>query len=133
MPVARFGVSLEEELLDALDVYASDNQFSNRSQAVRQLIERNIVEKKWQCNNVVAGAVVLIYHQHKKDIPLKSGNIQHDFIDIILSSQHYHLSTDICMEIVALKGQASKLTELSDRLISIKGIKHGKLVMSKAE
>jgi CopG family nickel-responsive transcriptional regulator len=133
MPVTRFGVSLEEELLDALDDYASDNKFSNRSQAVRQLIERNIVERKWQCNNIVAGAVVLIYDHLKKDIPLKSGTIQHDYFDIILSSQHYHLSPDIYMEIVALKGQASKLTELSDRLISIKGIKHGKLVMSKAE
>ena len=72
MPVARFGVSLEEELLEALDLYVGDNKFSNRSQAVRQLIERNIVETKWQCNNIVAGAVVIIYDHHKKDIALKS-------------------------------------------------------------
>ena len=133
MPVARFGVSLEEELLDALDLYVNDNKFSNRSQAVRQLIERNIVETKWQCNNIVAGAVVIIYDHQKKDIPVKSYSIQHEFHDYILSSQHFHLSTDLSMEIIALKGPAVQLTELSDKLISIKGIQHGKLVMSKAE
>ncbi len=133
MSVARFGVSLEEELLEALDLYVNDNQYSNRSQAVRQLIERNIVEKKWQCNNIVAGALVIIYDHRKKDIPLKSNEIKHEYFDYILSSQFFQLSPDICMEIIALKGQAVKLTELSDKIISIKGLKHGKLVMSKAE
>lgn len=133
MPVARFGVSLEEELLEALDTFVSDNKYSNRSQAVRQLIERNIVEVKWQCNNIVAGAVVIIYDNHKKDIPVKSDKIIHDYYDYILSSQRFHLDQDIIMEIIALKGPAAVLTELSDKLISIKSIKHGKLVMSKAE
>lgn len=133
MPVTRFGVSLEEELLEALDLYVNDNKYSNRSQAVRQLIERNIVEQKWQCNNIVAGALVIIYDQQKKDIPLKSNNIKHDFYDVILSSQLFHLSPEVCMEIIALKGEAVVLTELSDKIIGIKGLKHGKLVMSKAE
>jgi CopG family transcriptional regulator, nickel-responsive regulator len=133
MPVARFGVSLEEELLEALDSYVDGNKFSNRSQAVRQLIERNIVETKWQCNNIVAGAVVIIYDHHKRDIALKCNDIQHDYADVILSNQHFHLTADICMEIIALKGQAIRLTELSDKIISIRGIKHGKLVMSKTE
>ncbi len=133
MPVTRFGVSLEEELLEALDLYVNDNKYSNRSQAVRQLIERNIVEQKWQCNNIVAGALVIIYDQQKKDIPLKSNNIKHDYYDAILSSQLFHLSPDVCMEIIALKGEAMVLTELSDKIIGIKGLKHGKLVMSKTE
>ena len=133
MTVTRFSVSLEEELLKELDLYADDNNFANRSQAVRHLIEKNIVEKKWQCNNLVAGAIVLIYDHHKKDISAKSNNIQHNYFEVILSSQHYHLNHDICLEIIAVKGFANKLTELSDKLISIKGIRHGKLVMSKTD
>jgi CopG family nickel-responsive transcriptional regulator len=133
MTVSRFSISLEKELLEELDLYADDNNFSNRSQAVRHLIEKNIVEKKWQCNNVVAGAVVMIYDHHKKDILSKSNEIQHNYYDVILSSQHFHLSHEICLEIIAVKGIANKLTELSDKLISIKGIKHGKLIMSKTE
>lgn len=133
MSVTRFSVSLEEELLKELDGYVLDNSFANRSQALRHLIEKNIVEKKWQCNNEVAGAVVLVYDHHKKDIFSRSNEIQHNYFDVILSSQHYHLSHDICLEIIAVKGVANKLTRLSDKLISIKGIRHGKLVMSKTD
>lgn len=133
MSVTRFSISLEKELLEELDLYAVDNNFANRSQAVRHLIEKNIVEKKWQCNNMVAGAIVMIYDHHKKDILAKSNDIQHNYFDVILSSQHYHLSHEICLEIIAVKGYANKLTELSEKLISIKGIKHGKLIMSKTD
>jgi CopG family nickel-responsive transcriptional regulator len=72
-----------------------------------------------------------MYDHHKKDIGLRLNDIQHDYYDVILSSQHYHLSHEICLEIIAVKGKAQKLTELSDKLIGIKGMKHGKLVMSK--
>lgn len=133
MTITRFSISLEEELLKEFDQFALDNSFANRSQALRHLIEKNIVEKKWQCNNTVAGAIVMIYDHHKKDILAKSNEIQHNYFDVILSSQHYHLSYDICLEIIAVKGYANKLTELSDKLISIKGIKHGKLIMSKTD
>ena len=133
MAVTRFSISLEKELLSELDMFAVDNNFANRSQAVRHLIEKNIVEKKWHCDNIVAGAVVMIYDHHKKDIITRSNDIQHNYFDVILSSQHFHLSHEICLEIIAVKGHANKLTELSEKLISIKGIKHGKLIMSKTE
>ena len=133
MSVTRFSVSLEEELLNELDQFVKDNSFANRSQALRNLIEKNIVEKKWHCNNVVAGAIVMIYDHHKKEISLLSNDIQHNYFDVILSSQHFHLNHSICLEIIAVKGVAKKLTELSDKLISIKGIRHGKLIMSKTD
>jgi CopG family transcriptional regulator, nickel-responsive regulator len=133
MPVTRFGVSLEEELLEALDVYVKSNNFPNRSQAIRQLIEKNLVEKKWQCNNVVAGAIVMVYNHHKGDISIKLNDLQHNYFDVILSTQHFHLDHDHCLEIIAVKGEAQRLTILSDKLIGIKGVKHGKLVMSKAD
>jgi len=133
MGVVRFSVSLEEELLNELDLFSKDNSFANRSQALRHLIEKNIVEIKWHCNNVVAGAVVMIYDHHKKEILTRSNDIQHNYFDVILSSQYFHLNHDMCLEIVAVKGRAKTLTELSDKLISIKGIKHGKLIMSKTD
>ena len=131
MAVTRFGVSLESELLEALDNYVVENHFPNRSQAIRQLIERNLVERKWQCNNQVAGAITLVYDHHKRDLGRKITDIQHDYFKEILAVTHFHLSHETCMEIVAVKGQASRLTELSDKLISLKGMQHGKLVMTK--
>ena len=128
-----FRSSLEKDLLGELDFYVRDNSFANRSQALRHLIEKNIVEKKWQCNNIVAGAIVMIYNHHKKDVLARSNEIQHDYHEFILYSQHYHLSHEMCLEIVAVKGIANRLTELSDKLIAMKGISHGKLIMSKTD
>ena len=131
MAVTRFSVSLEEELLEALDNFVQENRYPNRSQALRALIEKNLVEKKWQCNNIVAGAIVLVHSNLKKEIGPKLNELQSRYSDIILSSQRYYIESDSCIEIVAVKGTAQRLTELSDLLIGIKGIAHGKLIMSK--
>lgn len=132
MAVRRFGVSLEEDILEILDSYVSDNQFPNRSQAIRHLVEQQTVNKKWMCNNEVAGAIVMVFNHHKNDITKQSNEIQHEFHHLILSSQHVHLDHDICLETIAVKGQANELTNLADKLIALKGVKHGKLVMSRA-
>ncbi len=133
MPVTRFGVSLEEDLLEALDNYVQGNHFPNRSQAIRHLIEKNLVESKWQCNRIVAGAIIILYDHHKHDLISKLMEVQHNFHHCILSSQHYHLSHEICLEIIAIKGEANALTQLSEMLIALKGIKHGKLLMSQVD
>ena len=133
MTLARFGVSLDEDILKALDEFVVKNKLPNRSQAIRHLVEKNLVEKKWQCNQIVAGAIVMLYDHHKGDVTIKSNDTQHEYFDVILSSQHFHLSHENCIEIVAVRGTANRLTELSDKLIGIKGIIHGKLVMSRVE
>src|SRR5690554_1282440 len=133
MTVSRFGVSLDEELLNELDNYVENNGFANRSQAIRHLIEKNLAEEKWKCNNIVAGAIVLVYNHEKADILKKSSEVQFEYRDVVLSNQGFILNDQNYMEIIAVKGASRKLTEISDRLISIKGIQHGKLVMSKAE
>lgn len=133
MPVSRFGVSLENELLEALDAYVQENKFPNRSQAIRHLIEKNLVEKKWKCNNIVAGTIVLTYNFHKNDILTKLTEIKKNAVDEILSTQSFYISADKILEIIAVKGPSYKLTALSDVLISVKGIEHGKLIMSKVD
>lgn len=133
MAVSRFGVSLEEELLVALDKYVAENNFANRSQALRFLVEKNLVEHKWKCDNIVAGAVVLVYNCHKTEIRNRSAEIQYQYRDVVIGVQQFNLNDENNMEIIAIKGTSSRLTELSDKFISIKGIKHGKLVMSRTE
>ena len=132
MSIKRFGVSLENDILEDLDQFVEENSFPNRSQAIRFLIEKNIVEKKWRCNNTVAGAIVLLYDHHKRDLTSRSMDIQHDYHHLILSVQHVHLDHENCLETITVKGKAQELTDLSDKLIGLKGVKHGKLVMSAA-
>ena len=133
MTVSRFGVSLDEELLHALDEYVEEIGFSNRSQAIRHLIEKNLVEEKWKCDNIVAGAVVLVFSHEKTDILKKSSEIAFEYRDVVLSSQGFYLNRQNYLEVIAVKGPSRRLTAISDKLITIKGIQHGKLVMSKAE
>ena len=133
MAVSRFGVSLEEEILEALDEYVSENGFANRSRAIRFLIESNLVEKKWRCDNIVAGAITLVYKQSKTDVMQKAAKIQTEYASNILSVQRFLLNEENFMELFAVEGPSKILTEISDKLISIKGIEHGKLIMSKAK
>ncbi|MDR1603170.1 MAG: nickel-responsive transcriptional regulator NikR [Tannerella sp.] len=133
MSLKRFGVSVEDDLLESLDRYVSENGFANRSQAIRFLIEKNVAEEKWQCGNTVAGTIIIMYNQTKKQISSKIEIIQQNYRDVILSSSQYYLNEEFCLHIATVTGMAHILTELSDKLISIKGIKHGKLVMSRAD
>lgn len=128
--VKRFGVSLEEDLLKELDNFVKANKFPNRSQAVRFLVRNSVVQQKWQHNKEVAGCVILVYDHHKRDLMNKSVSLQHAYEDLVLSVQHVHLDHHNCLEMIALKGKARKLKELADKLIALKGIKHGQLVMS---
>jgi len=128
--IKRFGVSLEEELFKDLDALVRRHKFPNRSQAIRFLIRKNLTEEAYEDNKEVSGAVVIIYDHHRRELVNKSLDIQHGFSDIILATQHVHLNHHSCLEIIALKGKASRLKELSDKLMSLKGVKHGKLVIS---
>lgn len=133
MSLKRFGVSLEDNLLKSLDQYVDENGFANRSQAIRFLIEKNVAETKWQCNHIVAGTIIIMYDQEKNAISSKIVSIQQDYQDVILSSSQYYVNQNFCLHIVTVMGAAHRLTTLSDKLTTIKGIKHGKLMMSRAD
>jgi len=130
MQVKRFGVSLEEDVLKALDKMVIKHNFPNRSQALRHLVKSTLVTDKIDENKTVAGAIVIVYDHHKRELNNKLMHVQHDYHDLILSTQHVHLEHDLCLETIAVKGKAKKLMELADKIIGTKGLKHGKLVIT---
>lgn len=131
--VKRFGVSLEEDILNALDALVKKNKFPNRSQAIRNLIKGTLIDDKVDMNKIVAGAIVIVYDHHKRELNNNLMNVQHDYHELILSTQHVHLAHDLCLETIAVKGNAQLLLSLADKIIATKGIKHGKLVMTDIE
>lgn len=133
MSVKRFGVSLEEDALEDLDKLVDKHQFPNRSQAIRALIKDNVIEDEWKGNEVVAGAITLLFDHHQRDLESKSTSIQHNYHHLVLSVQHVHLNHDNCLETIVVKGKARDLQDLADKLIGMKGVKHGKLVMTGIE
>ncbi len=67
MPVTRFGVSTEEDILNALDKLVISNQFPTHSKAIRYFIKNFLVIGNWDMNKIVAGAIVIVYSQLKKE------------------------------------------------------------------
>lgn len=128
--VFRFGISLDKDLLDKFDQLSKGKNYSNRSEAFRDLIRQELVKKEWQEGREVVGAINLIYNHHKRELLNKITNIQHDFQRLIISTQHIHLDHNNCLEIIAVRGNPKEVQKLSDTLTSIKGVKHGTLGMS---
>ena len=128
--LVRFGVSLEQDLLEKFDHLTKERSYTCRSEAFRDLIRQELVQKQWQSGQEIAGAITLIYNHHKRELVNKLMDIQHDFGDMIISSQHVHLDHNNCLEIIAVKGSPKEAQRLADSLKSVKGVKHGTLSMS---
>ena len=126
----RFGISLPKDLLYKFDKLIKTKNYSNRSEAFRDLIRQELVKEEWQAGTEVVGAVTLVYDHHKRELVNKLTDIQHDFQGMIISTQHIHLDHDNCLELIAVKGSATNITKLADTLKSVNGVKHGTLSMS---
>jgi CopG family nickel-responsive transcriptional regulator len=122
--LVRFGVSIPAELLKDFDSLSEKNGSPNRSIALRRLVLDFISSSAWQQGTgEVCGSFTLLYDHHSNDIINSLTELQHDFKDEILCSTHVHISRDICLECLAVKGQADKLKKLQTALSSLKGIK----------
>jgi CopG family nickel-responsive transcriptional regulator len=128
--IIRFGISLEKALLANFDNLIKRRKYTNRSEAIRDLIRQELLKKELEEDREVAGAITFMYDHHQRDLLNKIIDVQHDHQDIIQSSQHIHLDHHNCLEIVAVKGNYGKVSKLADTLKALKGVKHGSLSMS---
>lgn len=128
--LVRFGVSLERKLLTEFDKHIKNKNYPTRSKAIGDLIRENLVKKEWVEGREVVGAITLVYNHHKRELVNRLTDVQHDFHQLIISSQHVHLDEDNCIEIVVVKGKPKEVEELAYRLKSTKGVKHGSLTMT---
>jgi CopG family transcriptional regulator, nickel-responsive regulator len=130
--LVRFGVSIDRDLLENYDVLINERGYATRSEALRDLIREALIQQKIEMQTGVhaLGSLTLVYDHHARNLIQEMGAIQHDFHDNILSVMHLHVSHDDCMEIIALSGAVSKIVELSNSLLSLKGIKNGKLFLT---
>jgi len=127
----RFGISIENDLLVKFDRLIQERNYSNRSEAIRDLIRNELVREQWQDSEVEAvGTITIIYDHNVRDLTQVLTRIQHDFHQHIISTLHVHLGHDHCLEVLAVKGQTKIIRKIADKMISLKGVKHGKLVMT---
>jgi CopG family nickel-responsive transcriptional regulator len=130
--IIRFGVSIAPDLLENYDRLIAERGYATRSEALRDLIRDTLIQQKIETQQDIQalGSLTLVYDHHAKNLAQEMGALQHDFHDIILSVMHLHVSHDDCMEIIALRGIVSEIVELANSLLSLKGIKNGKLFLT---
>lgn len=124
----RFGVSLDSDLLEKFDALCEEKSYQTRSEAIRDLIRKTLVEREWEgVTGEVAGTLSLVYDHHHSGLAQRLTEIQHDSHDVVMSTLHVHLDHHNCLEVLVLKGDAEEVRRLGQRLISTKGVKHGQL------
>jgi CopG family nickel-responsive transcriptional regulator len=128
--LVRFGVSLEKDLLDEFDRFVRAGGFANRSQGLRSLIRDQLVKREWLKGKEVAGTITLVYDHHRRELVRKLTSVQHDFHDLIISTQHIHLDHNNCLEIVVVKGKPKEAQGLLFVLRAVKGVKHSAMSMA---
>ncbi|MBM3422710.1 MAG: nickel-responsive transcriptional regulator NikR [Chlorobi bacterium] len=128
----RFGVSLEKELIDAFDRHIGEQHYNSRSEALRDLIREELLKKKWLEGGTVAGAIVMTYDHHKRELVNQLIDIQHDFQEVIISTQHVHLDHSHCLEIIAVRGSAPDVQKLASILKAKTGVINLSLGISSA-
>lgn len=127
--LTRFGISIDERLLQQFDELLLQKGYDNRSEAIRDLIRSALVEKEWGEEDLqTVATLTLVYDHHTRDLADRLTEHQHSHHEEIISTLHIHLDHHHCLEVVVLKGKASRVKRLADELLGIKGVKHGKLV-----
>jgi CopG family transcriptional regulator, nickel-responsive regulator len=129
--LSRIGVAIDSGLLAKFDRLIAQRKYTNRSEAFRDLIRDELVERAWESpESLVVGTVTLVYDHHVRLLNEKLTDIQHDFHRLILSTLHVHLDHDYCLEVLVVRGKSAEVQKVADTLISTKGVKHGRLTIT---
>jgi CopG family transcriptional regulator, nickel-responsive regulator len=129
--LVRFGVSIPDDLLEKFDVLIAEQGYTNRSEAIRDLIRNRFVEDEWsRSTEDVVGTVTVVYNHEQSELAQKLTEIQHRKHDLIISSVHVHLDQHNCLEVLIMRGAPSEVKKAGELLISTRGVKHGKITMT---
>jgi CopG family nickel-responsive transcriptional regulator len=126
----RTGVSIEQDLLEKFDKLIAKRGYGNRSEALRDLIREALVAEEVNSNKPVVATLSMIYDHHRPDLSNKLTEAQHHHHNNVLAATHVHLDEKNCFEVVIMKGPAGEVKHMADHMLSLKGVKHGKLVMT---
>lgn len=128
--LVRTGVSLEHELLEKFDAAIAGKGYQNRSEAIRDLIRDSLVAEEIDGNKVVVGTLTIVYDHHRPNLTERLVQAQHHAGGAVLAATHVHLDHHNCLEVIIMKGRGGDLKYLADGILSLRGVKHGQLVIT---
>lgn len=123
--LVRFGVAMDRELLGRFDQLVERRGYQNRSEALRDLVRKELDQDAWQRGTQTVATITIIYDHHVRELTDRLNKIQHDHGELIISTLHVHLDHDHCMEVIAARGPARSLKSMADRLIGARGVESG--------
>ncbi|ACV67512.1 nickel-responsive transcriptional regulator NikR [Desulfohalobium retbaense] len=128
----RVAITLDPTLLNKFDELCAKQSYQNRSEAIRDLIRNSLVQQEWREEETgeSVGTLTLVYDHHHSDLAQRMTEIQHEALDIIVTSLHLHIDAHNCMEVLILRGPNTLIRDTAQRIISTRGVKHGKLTLS---
>jgi CopG family nickel-responsive transcriptional regulator len=128
--LARTGLSIDRELLARFDLAIAKKRYKNRSEAVRDLIRDHLVSEEADSDKLVVGTLTIVYDHHRPNLTEKLVEAQHRAGSRVLAATHVHLDHHNCLEVVIMKGRGGELNDLANGILSLRGVKHGKLVIT---
>ena len=129
----RVSLAIERELIERFDKLLERSGHKNRSEAIRDLVRNRVVEEDWAAGaGETVGTVTLVYDHTKRDLADRLLEAGHEHHGQVLATMHVHLDDTNCLEVIAMRGRPKELRHIADHLIGMKGVRHGKLVMSSA-
>lgn len=127
----RFGVSMSPALLKSFDELLAKMDYGSRSEAIRDMIRNRLVEEEWkETNKEAVGTITLVYNHETRELTENLTSLQHQYCKQIISTMHIHLDKHNCLEVLVVKGKTNEIKKIADRLISTRGVKHGKLTIT---
>lgn len=125
----RYTITIPEELLEGFDALIEKKGYSNRSEAIRDLVRNSLVEEEWAADeDQVAATVTLVYDHHIPELTEKLTDLQHHHGDIVVATTHIHLDNHNCLEVIILRGESVSVKALAEKMVAVRGVKHGKVV-----
>ena len=132
--LSRFGVSLEEDLLQAFDQSIGGQGYQNRSEAIRDLIRDHLIQKKiGKSDEEVVGVISLLYDHRTHHLSDVLADMQHKADVTVNASLHIHLDAHNCLEVIVARGRSDKVHQVAGKLIATKGVQNGKLMTTMTE
>lgn len=124
--VVRTGVSLEPEVLSALDRWARARNARSRSEAIRFLVRKELSEDALRDPSADAVGTVMVLYDHRSPyVQRRLTAAQHRWRDHLRSTSHVHLEGDVCLEVMILAGQRAELVRAAEDLRGVKGVNQG--------
>ncbi|MEM1538216.1 MAG: ribbon-helix-helix protein, CopG family [Candidatus Nezhaarchaeales archaeon] len=122
-------LAIPNELLKEVDQVVKLGEYASRSEIIRASLREFLSRHRWLSGleGCFLATIMFTYLKGRIDLE-KLTDLKHEFDDVIATEMHTHLEKENCLEVLVIKGDASRIKKLKSQLSAIKGIRHVELI-----